>query len=45
VLFGDRDSDLQAGQAAGVARCFLVGDGQRFRDLSAAVAALLGPPA
>jgi D-glycero-D-manno-heptose 1,7-bisphosphate phosphatase len=43
VLFGDRPSDLQAGAAAGVARCFLVGEGQTLRHLAAAVDQLLEP--
>jgi D-glycero-D-manno-heptose 1,7-bisphosphate phosphatase len=45
VLFGDRASDLQAGQSAGVSRRFLVGPGQTLRDLNAAVNDLLGPVA
>ena len=42
VLFGDKTSDLQAGAAAGVRRCFLVGEGQALPDLAAAVDQLLG---
>jgi D-glycero-D-manno-heptose 1,7-bisphosphate phosphatase len=45
VLFGDRASDLQAGQAAGVEQRFLVGPEQALRDLAAAVNQLLGPVA
>ena len=45
VLIGDKTSDLQAGAAAGVPRCFLVGAGQALPDLAAAVNQLLGSPA
>ena len=44
VLFGDRASDLQAGAAAGVPRCFLVGEGQPLPDLASAVNQLLANP-
>lgn len=41
VLVGDKASDVQAGQAAGVARCVQVGPGRAPRDLAAAVDQLL----
>jgi D-glycero-D-manno-heptose 1,7-bisphosphate phosphatase len=41
VMVGDKPSDMQAGQAAGVARCIQVGPGQTARDLSTAVDQLL----
>ena len=41
VLVGDKSSDVQAGQAAGVARCIRVGPGQAVADLAAAVDLLL----
>ncbi len=41
VLFGDKSSDLQAGAAAGVARGYLVGEGQPLPDLASAVDQLL----
>jgi D-glycero-D-manno-heptose 1,7-bisphosphate phosphatase len=43
VMVGDRASDIQAGQAAGVARCLQVGPGQAAADLAAAVDLMLGP--
>lgn len=50
ILVGDKASDIAAGRAAGVGRCYLVGAGQgedcdadgRFADLAACVAALPG---
>ena len=45
LLFGDRAGDVQAGRAAGIARCYQLGAGQPFPDLAAAVDALLGSPA
>lgn len=45
VMVGDRDSDVQAGLAAGVARCIQVGPGQAATDLAAAVDLLLGTSA
>jgi len=45
VLFGDKASDVQAGRAAGVARCIQVGAGQAARDLADAVDQLLKGPA
>jgi D-glycero-D-manno-heptose 1,7-bisphosphate phosphatase len=42
IIVGDRASDLEAGRAAGVARGFLVGEGQRLATLADAVAELLG---
>jgi D-glycero-D-manno-heptose 1,7-bisphosphate phosphatase len=43
LLAGDRDSDLRAGRAAGVGRCFLIGgDGQaRAAGADGAFASLL----
>lgn len=41
IVVGDRASDLEAGRAAGVARGFLVGAGQRWPTLADAVAELL----
>ncbi len=55
VLVGDRRSDIEAGRAAGVGRCFLVRSGQRlaeadealadgaYDDLAACVRGLLAP--
>ncbi|HEV7432225.1 MAG TPA: HAD family hydrolase [Steroidobacteraceae bacterium] len=57
VLVGDRRTDIQAGRAAGVSRCFLVRSGQSlapqdealadgvFENLAACVQALLGDSA
>ncbi len=45
VMVGDKPSDVQAGQAAGVARCLQVGPGHPVRDLAAAVEQLLGAAA
>lgn len=45
VMVGDKPSDMQAGEAAGVARCIQVGPGQPVRDLAAAVDLLLGASA
>ncbi len=48
ILIGDKPSDIAAGQAAGVGRCFLVGSARdadadaRYPDLASCVAALLG---
>jgi D-glycero-D-manno-heptose 1,7-bisphosphate phosphatase len=38
ILIGDRMSDLQAGRAAGVGRCFLVRSGQPVSDSDARAA-------
>jgi D-glycero-D-manno-heptose 1,7-bisphosphate phosphatase len=55
VLVGDRRTDIEAGRAAGVGRCYLVRSGQRlaeqderladgvFADLGACVSELLAP--
>lgn len=45
LLVGDRVSDVQAGQAAGVARCVQIGPDQALRSLAQAVDQLLGSPA
>ena len=42
VMIGDRSSDVEAGQAAAVAQCFLVGPNEPLQDLAAAVTQLLG---
>jgi D-glycero-D-manno-heptose 1,7-bisphosphate phosphatase len=38
VLIGDRRSDVEAGRAAGVGRCFLVRSGQVLRDADSSIA-------
>jgi D-glycero-D-manno-heptose 1,7-bisphosphate phosphatase len=38
VLIGDRRSDVEAGRAAGVGRCFLVRSGQDLREADSAMA-------
>jgi D-glycero-D-manno-heptose 1,7-bisphosphate phosphatase len=38
ILIGDRISDLQAGRAAGVGRCFLVRSGQPLSESDARAA-------
>ncbi len=45
LLVGDRASDVQAGQAAGVARCVQIGADQPLRSLAQAVDHLLGSQA